>query len=77
MTQIEPDQHKVHIRCSDGFGRERSIGLWVASGQVVLVAPPAEAALLTIDQARGLRDQLDALVRVAASGPNAARVADR
>lgn len=66
MTHTEPDPHKVHLACSDGIGRERSIGLWAVptSGRLVLVAPPAEAALLTPKQARSLRDQLDALATV-------------
>ncbi|MGQ0840544.1 MAG: hypothetical protein ACT4N7_18480, partial [Actinokineospora sp.] len=46
--------HKSRIPCTDGFDRERSVGLWAAptSGRVVLVAPPAETALFTPAQAR-------------------------
>jgi hypothetical protein len=51
------------IPCTDSFNRVRSVGLWPAptGGKVVLVAPPAEVALLTPAQARELRDRLDEL----------------
>jgi hypothetical protein len=53
----------TRIPCIDGFGRMRSVGVWAAPmrGKVVLVAPPAETALLTPAQARELRDRLDEL----------------
>lgn len=62
-SSVGPDPLKSHVTCTDGFYRARSIGLWTAptSGCVVLVAPPAEAALLTPAQARDLRDQLNQL----------------
>jgi hypothetical protein len=43
------DLSRTSIPCADGFDRKRSIGLWTAAttGRVVLVAPPAEVALLT------------------------------
>lgn len=61
MTPPVPDNHKTRVPCSDGFRRRRGIGLWTtpSSGHVVLVAPPAEVALLTPEQARELRDRLD------------------
>ncbi|MGX7829289.1 hypothetical protein ACTG9Q_29805 [Actinokineospora sp. 24-640] len=65
-TSAGLDPLKSHITCTDGFRRVRSIGLWTAptSGKVVLVAPPAEAALLTPAEARDLRDRLDQLASV-------------
>jgi hypothetical protein len=52
-----------HVPCTDAFDRARSVGVWAApiGGKVVLVAPPAETALLTPAQARELRDRLDLL----------------
>lgn len=60
------DPHKSTIPCTDGFRRARSVGLWTAptSSQLVLVAPPAEAALLTPAQARELGRRLVALATV-------------
>jgi len=54
-------RQRTHIRCTDNFERERSVGVWVApnAARVVLVAPPGEVALLTPAQARQLRDRLD------------------
>lgn len=66
MTLAQNTPTKTRISCTDGFQRQRSVGLWTApaAGQVVLVAPPAEAALLTPSQARALRDRLDELATV-------------
>ncbi|WP_436495567.1 hypothetical protein [Actinokineospora sp. HUAS TT18] len=60
------DPHKRRITYRDGFNRERGIGLWTAptKGHVVMLAPPAEAALLTPADARALRDRLDELATV-------------
>ncbi|WP_436501650.1 hypothetical protein [Actinokineospora sp. HUAS TT18] len=66
MTVSPLNPHKNRIVCIDGFRRPRGIGLWTAptSGHVVLVAPPAEAALLTPEQARVLSDRLEELATV-------------
>ncbi|WP_091371843.1 hypothetical protein [Actinokineospora alba] len=66
MTMANLDQHKTKLPCTDGFDRLRSVGLWTAptSGRVVLVAPPAETALLTPAQARALSTRLDELATV-------------
>jgi hypothetical protein len=48
----------THVACTDGFRRARSAS---ATGQIVLVAPPAETALLTPSQARQLSERRDAL----------------
>jgi hypothetical protein len=66
MTLPVTNPHKTRVPCRDGFARSRHIGLWTAptSGYVVLVAPPAEAALLTPREARALRDRLDELATV-------------
>lgn len=51
------------IACADGFERERSLGVWLASGKarLVLVAPPGETALLTAMQTRVLSKRLEEL----------------
>lgn len=51
---------KTRVSCTDGFNRNRSVGLWTApsSERVVLVAPPAEVALLSPTQARELAEHL-------------------
>lgn len=56
----------TRIACTDAFTRERTVGLWTSpvSGCVVLVAPPAEAALLTPMQARALSNRLAELATV-------------
>lgn len=56
-TEVARDR----VPCTDAFDRARSVGVWAAPlpGKVVLVAPPAETALLTPAQARELRDRLD------------------
>ncbi|TDP94031.1 hypothetical protein EV186_106425 [Labedaea rhizosphaerae] len=60
------DAHKTHIPCTDGFHRKRSVGVWTAptTGQLVLVAPPAEAALLSPTEARMLGKSLFELAAV-------------
>ena len=66
-AEVSPhNPHKTRITCADAFNRERSISLWTAprSGRIVLVAPPAEVALLTPLEARALRDRLDELAMV-------------
>jgi hypothetical protein len=54
---------QTHIACTDSFNRERSVGIWTSPtrGRVVLVAPPAETALLTPTQARELGRHLTTL----------------
>lgn len=66
MTLPASNPHKTRVPCRDGFQRQRHVGLWTAptSGFVVLVAPAAEAALLTPLEARALRDRLDELATV-------------
>lgn len=66
MTTPSRDQHKTKLPCTDGFDRLRSLGLWTAptTGRVVLVAPPAETALLTPAQARALSHRLSELATV-------------
>ena len=60
----------TRVACTDGFDRVRSVGVWSAPtrGKVVLVAPPAETALLTPEQARQLRDRLDELANEVEAG---------
>lgn len=61
---------RTHIACTDNFNRVRSVGLWISpNGRVVLVAPPAETALLTPAQVRALRDRLDELATLAERQP--------
>lgn len=54
------DPQKANVPCTDGFRRQRSVGVWTAptTKQVVLVAPPAEAALLSPSEARALGKSL-------------------
>jgi len=54
------------IPCTDGFDRERGLRLWLTDGKarIVLVAPPAETALLTAQQARVLSRRLEDLATV-------------
>jgi hypothetical protein len=60
INGIIPQQLRAHVPCTDGFNRQRAVGLWTAPtpGRVVLVAPPAEAALLSPDEARLLASHL-------------------
>lgn len=60
-TMSRGQKRQNRIPCTDGFDRERSMGVWLASGKgrVILVAPPAEAALLTAEQARLLSGRLE------------------
>lgn len=46
----------IRVPCTDGFDRVRSVGVWTAPmrDRIVLVAPPAETALLTPAQAHQL-----------------------
>lgn len=55
--------HQTVVPCTDGFRRQRSVGVWTAPAtkQLVLIAPPAEAALLTPAEARALGTSLLAL----------------
>lgn len=57
------ERDSAHIPCTDGFHRKRAVGLWTAPSteQVVLVAPPAEAALLSVAEARELSRKLEEL----------------
>lgn len=68
MTQAPTTNgpNKTRIPCTDGFRRQRSIGVWTAptNEQLVLVAPPAETALLTPDQARQLGTRLVELAAI-------------
>lgn len=59
-TENGPTRPKTRVPCTDGFNRKRSVGLWTApsSQRVVLVAPPAEAALLSPAEARELAEHL-------------------
>jgi hypothetical protein len=61
------ERNKGLISCTDGFRRQRSVGVWTAptAEQVVLVAPPAEAALLSPPRARELGELLIELASVA------------
>lgn len=63
MTTTRRSLTQTQIPCTDGMDRRRSVGLWTAptTGRVVLVAPPAETALLTPDQARALSQRLGEL----------------
>ena len=42
------------MTCSDFAGRRRTVIVFAAQGQVVLVAPPAEVAILTASEVDAL-----------------------
>lgn len=43
-----------NVACTDGLKRPRHLSTWIASDRVVLVAPPAETAVMTPEAAREL-----------------------
>lgn len=47
------------IRCQDILNRDRSIGVFVRSGRVLLVGPPGETAVLSSEELGELRTALD------------------
>jgi hypothetical protein len=57
------------IDCHDPFGRDRSMTVLVEHDRVLLVAPPGEAAVMSITQTRRLHTLLDEAA--AHSGQNA------
>ena len=47
------------VDCLDPFGRDRAMTVLVEHGQVLLVAPPGETAVLSPQQTRRLHHALD------------------
>jgi type IV secretory pathway protease TraF len=54
------------VSCRDAVGRVHAITVYVSQGQVVLVAPPGEAAVLTAIEVGRLREVLRKAVIAAA-----------
>ncbi|GAA2801970.1 hypothetical protein [Saccharopolyspora taberi] len=46
------------VDCVDGFERPRTVSTYLGAGRIVLLAPPAEVALLTPESARELAEDL-------------------
>jgi hypothetical protein len=46
--------HHWWVACVDPFGRARAVNVLVRRGEVVLVTPPGEAAVLSVHQTRQL-----------------------
>jgi hypothetical protein len=65
MKASTSEPHGTAITCTDICGRTRSVQLWQRpdDGAVVLVAPPAEVAVLSPTEARELASQLTNLAR--------------
>jgi hypothetical protein len=40
------------VECADPFGRARAMNVLIRQGQVVMVAPPGESAVLSVRQTR-------------------------
>jgi hypothetical protein len=58
------------MTCSDFAGRQRAVSVYTVPGQVVMVAPPAEVAIMTADEV----DQLcAALIQAKAESAQAAQ----
>ncbi len=66
-TGSKPPPPTTPISCTDPFGRRRAVevSLTPITGQVLLVAPPAEAAVLNPAQAHALARELHRLARQA------------
>lgn len=47
------------VGCTDGFKRPKMVATYLGGDRVVLLAPPAEAALMTPEAARELADYLN------------------
>ncbi|MBV8933470.1 MAG: hypothetical protein JOZ47_21010 [Kutzneria sp.] len=47
------------VECLDPFGRDRAMTVLVQHGRVLLVSPPGESAVLSVQQTRRLRLALD------------------
>ncbi|MFR9730292.1 hypothetical protein ACL03H_13770 [Saccharopolyspora sp. MS10] len=63
------DGEQWEISCRDVAGRRRQVGVYVNQGNVVLVAPPGETAVLAPLEAGRLRAALrDAVVSAATPG---------
>jgi hypothetical protein len=54
MTPLGTPSVESHwwVECADPFGRCRAMNVVVQQGNVVVVAPPGEAAVLSADQTR-------------------------
>ncbi|GGM33036.1 hypothetical protein GCM10012275_00530 [Longimycelium tulufanense] len=62
------------VACRDAFGRDRAVTVLVDHGQVVLVAPPGETAVLSAQEISRLRVALDQAAGDApAAGPGRGR----
>ncbi|QUH01530.1 hypothetical protein HUO13_12555 [Saccharopolyspora erythraea] len=49
---------RKNVACADGFDRPRMVSTYVGGDRVVLLAPPAEAAVMTPEAARALAEDL-------------------
>ncbi|HEX3649557.1 MAG TPA: hypothetical protein VHV49_14120 [Pseudonocardiaceae bacterium] len=58
LPPTEADSH-WWVECVDPFGRCRAMNVVVQRNQVVVVAPPGQAAVLSADQTRLLGNALD------------------
>ncbi|WP_134664043.1 hypothetical protein [Amycolatopsis sp. CFH S0078] len=50
---------RQNVACTDGCNRPKKVTTYRATGRVVLLAPPAEAALMTPEGARELARHLE------------------
>jgi hypothetical protein len=53
-TPPTTDESHWWVACADPFGRSRAMNVLVQQGQVVVVAPPGESAVLDVRQTRQL-----------------------
>lgn len=61
LPPVGPTDAESHwwVECVDPFGRCRAMNVVVQQDQVVVVAPPGQAAVLSADQTRLLGSALD------------------
>ncbi|MCP2258739.1 hypothetical protein LX15_002437 [Streptoalloteichus tenebrarius] len=59
MGCVPMTEQRWWVACRDAFGRDRAVTVLVDHGEVVLVAPPGEAAVLSAQETTRLRSALD------------------